>query len=36
LVGQQEEHLAHKKLGDEVMAWLSVWSKMQMIGMWSG
>jgi len=27
LVGHQEEHLACKKLSDEVLAWLSVWSK---------
>jgi len=27
LVGQQEEHPAHKKLSDEVLVWLSVWSK---------
>ena len=26
LVGRQEEHLARKKLSDEVLAWLSVWS----------
>jgi len=25
--GRQEEHLACKKLSDEVLAWLSVWSK---------
>jgi len=27
----QEEHPARKKLSDEVLAWLSVWSKAQMI-----
>jgi len=26
LVGRQEEYLACKKLSDEVLAWLSVWS----------
>jgi len=31
LVGRQEEYLACKKLSDEVLAWLCVWSKMQMI-----
>jgi len=31
LVGWQEEHLACKKLSDEVLVWLSVWSKVQMI-----
>jgi len=31
LVGRQEEHPACKKLSDEVLAWLSVWSEMQMI-----
>jgi len=29
LVGQQEGHLACKKLSDEVLAWLSVWSEVQ-------
>jgi len=29
LIGHQEEHLACKKLNDEVLAWLSVWSKVQ-------
>ena len=29
LVGQQEGHLACKKLSSEVLAWLSVWSKVQ-------
>ena len=32
--GQQEEHLAHKKLVDEVLARLSVWSKEQMTCIW--
>ena len=31
LVGQQEEHLAHKKLSDEVLTWLSVWSEVQLL-----
>jgi len=31
LVGHQEEHSACKKLSDEVLAWLSVWSEVQMI-----
>jgi len=30
LVGRQEEHPARKKLSDEVLAWLSVWSEVQM------
>jgi len=29
LVGQQEGHLACKKLSGGVLAWLSVWSKLQ-------
>ena len=29
LVWQQEGHLACKKLGGGVLAWLSVWSEMQ-------
>ena len=29
LVGWQEGHLARKNLSDEVLAWLSVWSKVQ-------
>ena len=33
LVGQQEGHPACKKLSDEVLAWLSVWSDVQ-ICMW--
>jgi len=35
LVGRQEEHLARKKLSDEVLVWLIVWSKVQMICRWS-
>jgi len=35
LVGRQEEHPSCKKLSDEVLAWLSVWSEMQMISIWS-
>jgi len=31
LVGHQEEHLACKKLSDEVLAWLSVWSEVHMV-----
>jgi len=31
LVGRQEEHLPAKKLSDVVLAWLSVWSEMQMV-----
>jgi len=29
LVGRQEGHLACKKLSDEVLVWLSVWSKVK-------
>jgi len=35
LIGHQEEHPACEKLTDEVMAWLSVWSEVQMICVWS-
>jgi len=35
LVGRQEEHPACKRLSDEVLAWLSVWSEVQMICVWS-
>ena len=35
LVGHQEEHLACKKLSDEVLVWLSVWSEEQVVCMWS-
>jgi len=35
LVGRQEEHPACEKLSDEVLVWLSVWSKVEMICIWS-
>jgi len=35
LVGRQEEHPASKTLSGEVLAWLSVWSEVQMICIWS-
>jgi len=35
LVGRQEEHTACKKLSDEVLAWLSLCSKVQMMCIWS-
>jgi len=35
LVGRQEGHAACKKLSDEVLAWLSVWSEVPMIYIWS-
>jgi len=35
LVGWQEGHPACKRLSGEVLAWLSVWSEVQMICMWS-
>ena len=35
LAGCQEEHPARKKLSDEVLAWLPVWSVVQMICIWS-
>jgi len=35
LVGRQEEHPACKKLSDEVLSWLSIWSDMQVICVWS-
>jgi len=35
LVGRQEEHPACKKLGDELLAWLFAWSKVQVICIWS-
>jgi len=35
VIVHQEEHLACKKLSDEVLVWLSVWSKVQMICIWS-
>jgi len=36
LVGQQEGHPARKNLSDEVLAWLSVRSEVQMTCIWSG
>ena len=35
LVGRQEEHPACKKLRDEVLVWLSVWSEVQIVCIWS-
>jgi len=35
LVGQQEGYPAFKKLSGDALAWLSVWSKVQMICMLS-
>jgi len=35
LVDQQEETSAYKIFSDGVLAWLSVWSKVQMTGIWS-
>jgi len=35
LVGHQEDHSACKRLSDQVLAWLSVWSEVQMICIWS-
>jgi len=35
LVGRQEEHSARKSFNDEVLVWLSVWSEVQMMCMWS-
>jgi len=35
LVWHQEEHLACKKLNNEVLVWLSVWSEVQIVCMWS-
>jgi len=35
LAGRQEEHPAYKKLSDEVLAWLFLWSKVQMICIWT-
>ena len=35
LVGHQEEHPACKKLSDEVLVWLSVWSEVQIVCLWS-
>jgi len=36
LVWRQEEHPTCKKLIDEVLVWLSVWSVVQMVCIWSG
>jgi len=35
LVGRQEEHPACKTLCDDLLAWLSIWSEVQMICIWS-
>jgi len=35
MVGGLEEHPACKTLSDELMEWISVWSEMQMICMFS-
>jgi len=35
LVGQQKGHPACKNLNSEVLVWLSVWSEVQMICIWS-
>jgi len=35
LVVRQEEHPACKKLSDEVLTWLSVYSEVQVICIWS-
>jgi len=35
LVGQQERQPACKNLSGEVLLWLSVWSEVQMICIWS-
>jgi len=35
LVGRQEEHPICKKLSDEVLMWLSVWSEVQIVCIWS-
>jgi len=32
---RQEKHLACKKLSNKVLEWLSVWSEVQMICIWS-
>jgi len=34
-VWHQQEHPACEELSDEVLAWLSVWSEVQVIYMWS-
>ena len=35
LVGRQEKHPAHKKLSDGILVWLSVWSVVRVICIWS-
>jgi len=35
LLRWQEEHPVHKEFSDELPVWLSVWSEVQMICMWS-
>ena len=35
LVGRQEEHPACKNGSDEVLVWLSVWSDVQVVCIWS-
>jgi len=35
LVGHQEEHPACKKLSDGVLVWLSVWSEVHIVCIWS-
>ena len=35
LIGRHEEHPDCKNLSDEVLAWLPVWSQMQVICIWS-
>jgi len=34
LVGRQKGHLACKKLSGGVLAWLSVWSEVQIVCIW--
>ena len=34
-VGRQEEHPSWKKLSDELLVWLSVWSEVQIVCIWS-
>ena len=34
-LGRREEHPACKNLSDEVLVWLSVWSKVQIVCIWS-
>jgi len=35
LVGRQEQHPGCKKISDEVLVWLSVWSEVQIVCIWS-